>query len=141
MRVFFDNCTSPVLPASLHAFLTTRGSSAHHIRLMGGAYAFRADMPDEEWIRRLGDDKPADWIVVTADRRISKNKAERAAWVKARLKGFVFAPALQKVAVNQQASLLLWRWPDMEIFISAAASGSIFELPDGRSGKFRPLTV
>ena len=140
MRVFFDNCTSPVLPASIHAFLETKGASAHHVRFMKD-YGFDENTIDEDWIRRLGEDKPADWIVVTGDKRITRNKAERAAWVRAGLRGFVLAPAFQKTQVHRQASLLLWRWPDMEAFIVAAAAGSLFELPIGRSGKFRPLPV
>jgi PIN like domain len=140
LRVFFDNCTSPVLPAALHAFLETEGSSAHHVRFMSD-YGFDEDTDDEDWIMRLGEDKPADWIVVTGDKRITRNKAERAAWVRAGLKGFVLAPALQNTPVHRQASLLLWRWPSMGAFIVAAAAGSMFELPIGRGGKFRPLPV
>jgi PIN like domain len=140
LRVFFDNCTSPVLPAALHVFLETVGSSAHHVRFMSG-YGFDQNTEDEEWIRRLGEDEPADWIVVTGDKRIARNKAERAAWLRAGLKGFVLAPAFQKSPVHRQASLILWRWPDMEAFVSAATAGSLFELPVGRSGKFRPLTA
>ena len=82
-------------------------------------YGFGQDTEDEEWITRLGEDKPTDWIVVTGDKRITKNKAERAAWVKAGLRGFVLAPAFQKTPVHQQAALLLWRWPAMETFILA----------------------
>ena len=104
-------------------------------------YGFDKDTVDAEWIKQFGEDKPSDWIVVTGDKRITKNKAERAAWVKAGLKGFVLAPAFQKTPVHQQASLLLWRWPGMEAFIAAAAAGSMFELPISRSGKFRPLPV
>jgi hypothetical protein len=140
LRIFFDNCTSPVLPAALHAFLETKGSSAHHVRFMSD-YGFDEHTDDEEWIKRLGSDKPADWIVVTGDKRITRNKAERAAWVRTGLKGFVLASGFQKMPVHRQASLLLWRWPDMEAFITAAAAGSIFELPSSRSGKFRPLPV
>jgi hypothetical protein len=104
-------------------------------------YGFDKETDDETWIKRLGEDKPADWIVVTGDKRITKNKAERAAWVRAGLKGFVLAPAFQKTPMHHQAALLLWRWPGMEVFILAAAAGSLFELPISRSGKFRPLTV
>jgi hypothetical protein len=100
---------------------------------------FNENTEDEEWIRRLGEDKPSDWIVITGDRRIAKNKAERAAWVRAKLKGFVLSPAVLRSPIHQQASLLLWRWPDMESFIMAAAAGSMFELP-GR-GKFRSLPI
>lgn len=98
------------------------------------------DTPDVEWISKLGESS-ADWIVITGDRRISKNLAERAAWSKAGLKGFVFAPAYQKTPVNQCASILLWRWPEMATFIGSAAAGSMFELPITRKAGFRSLPV
>jgi hypothetical protein len=104
-------------------------------------YDFDDATSDEDWIRRLGEDKPPDWVVVTADRRITNNTAERAAWNRAGLKGFVLAPAFQKTPMHEQASLLLWRWPAMESFISAAASGSIFELRIGRSSGFKSLPI
>ena len=104
-------------------------------------YGFNQNTDDEDWIRRLGEDRPADWIVVTGDKRITKNKAERAAWIKAGLRGFVLAPAFhkKKTPVHQQAALLLWRWPTMETFILATTPGSLFELPVSRGGRFRPL--
>jgi hypothetical protein len=104
-------------------------------------YGFNHETDDEAWIKRLGEDKPADWIVVTGDKRITKNRAERAAWVRAGLKGFVLAPAFQKTPMHQQAALLLWRWPGMEAIILAAAARSLFELPISRNGKFRSLTI
>jgi hypothetical protein len=103
-------------------------------------YGFAHNTADIEWIKRLGSEQ--DWIVITGDQRIRKNHAERAAWVRAGLKGFVLARAYQKTPVNQVASVLLWRWPDMEKFISLAAPGSMFELPiNRRSGGFVPLPV
>lgn len=108
MRVFFDNCTSPVLANALNALVEPEGISARHIRFMP-EYGFQHDTPDEAWILKLGTDQPADWIVVTGDQRIRKNIAERTAWIRAGLKGFVLAPAFDKMPMNQRASRLLWR--------------------------------
>jgi hypothetical protein len=44
-------------------------------------YGFAGDTPDVEWITRLGVDPVSDWIVISGDHRIRKNKAERAAWI------------------------------------------------------------
>jgi hypothetical protein len=104
-------------------------------------YGFEGSTPDEIWIKRLGEDAPADWIAVTADRRISRNKAARAAWIRAGLKGFVLAKGYQTTPVNQQASLILWRWPAMERLISMTTAGSMFELPVSRRAGFRPLAI
>lgn len=104
-------------------------------------YGFTESTPDEEWISRLGSDEPPDWIVITGDHRIRRNTAERAAWVRAGLKGFVLARAYQKTPTNQCASILLWRWPEMEQFIRLAAPGSMFELPINRKSGFVSLPV
>jgi hypothetical protein len=104
-------------------------------------YGFGPATSDEEWIARLGSDSPPDWIVVTGDHRIRKNKAERTAWVRAGLKGFVLARSYQKTPLNQCASILLWRWPEMEQFIRLAAAGAMFELPINRKSGFISLAV
>lgn len=105
-----------------------------------GKFGFSHETPDIDWITGLAADS-ADWIVVTGDQRIRKNIAERAAWIRAGLKAFVLAPAYQKTPVNQCASVLLWRWPEMERFIALAAAGSMFELSINRKTGFTPLAV
>lgn len=140
MRVFFDNCISPIYANILHALIAPDGGMARHIRFMP-EYGFEGSTADVEWIGRLGQDRPADWIIVTGDQRIKRNKAERAAWKLTGLKGFVLAPAYQKTPIHQCASILIWRWPEMEQFISSAAPGSMFELPIRRKSGFVPLAV
>ncbi len=103
-------------------------------------YRLSHDSADVEWIERLAAD-PSTWIVITGDQRIRKNIAERAAWIRAGLKAFVLAPAYQKTPVHQCASILLWRWPEMERFITLAASGSMFELSINRKAGFTSLAV
>jgi hypothetical protein len=104
-------------------------------------YGFRHDTDDAEWIVRLGSDSPADWIVITGDQRIRKNKAERTAWLQSGLKGFVLAPAYQKTPVNECCACLLWRWPEMKQFISLAAAGSMFEMSINRRSGFKSLAI
>ena len=140
MNVFFDNCTSPVLANCLHALIAPQGHAAHHVREMRD-YGFAHDTPDIDWITRLGADSAGDWIVITGDQRIRKNKAERAAWIRAGLKAFVLAPSYQKTPMHQCAAVLLWRWPAMESFITQAAPGSMFELSIRRTTGFVPLAV
>ncbi|MBB6169913.1 hypothetical protein [Chelatococcus composti] len=109
MNVFFDNCCSPALASTLNGYISHSGHRACHI----------ADLPcgrhaaDEEWIAMLAEDD-GHWIVITGDYRIYRNKAQRAAFRASGLSGFVLAPAYQKTPIYQQASILLWRWPDME---------------------------
>ncbi|MCJ2127383.1 hypothetical protein [Methylobacterium sp. E-045] len=135
MRVFFDNCTSPVLAETLDGYLSHRKSSASHIRdLACGRHA-----SDLEWMSYLagtGDD----WLVITGDGRIKDNKAERAAFRQAGLKGLVLAPAYQKTPINQQASFLMWRWPDIDILLRLAPP-FLFEIPMNRHSGIKQLPV
>lgn len=140
MKVFFDNCTSPVFAGSLNAFIEPLGHKARHVRFMPD-YGFAHNTEDVDWIAGLGAEPAANWIVVTGDQRIRKNIAERTAWIKAGLKAFVLAPAYQKTPINQCAAVLLWRWPEMEKFISLAAPGSMFEMSINRKTGFTPLAV
>jgi hypothetical protein len=139
LNIFFDNCTSPVFAGCLDALVSPTGHRARHIRLMP-EYGFTGKTEDVDWITRLAND-PAVWIVVTGDQRIRKNVVERAAWIRAGLRAFVLAAAYQKTPVNQCAAVLLWRWPVMEKFITAAAAGSMFEMSINRTTGFKPLAV
>lgn len=136
MRVFFDNCTSSVLSDTLNGYLQHLGHSAIHIR---DAPCGRS-APDIEWIRMLGAAKEA-WIVVTGDGRIRRNKAERAAYQQASLRGFVLAPAYQKTPMNEVAAILVWRWPEMENLVGRLAGAALFELPINRTAKFKILPL
>jgi hypothetical protein len=139
LKVFFDNCTSPVFAAALNAVIQPLGHEARHVRFMP-EFGFAHNTPDVDWIKGLGADHSV-WIVVTGDHRIRKNKAERAAWIRAGLKAFVLAPAYKKTPINQSAAVILWRWPEMEQFISLAAAGSMFEMSINLRKGFSPLTV
>lgn len=136
MRAFFDNCTSPTLAATIDGFVRHRAHGAVHIRdLPCGRHA-----TDIEWIQYLastGDD----WLVITGDGRIQKNRAERLAFRQAGLRGFVLAPAYQKTPLHHQASFLLWRWLDVEDLIRLTAAPFLFELPMSRTSQIRALSL
>ena len=140
MKVFFDNCTSPVFAGCLNALIEPDGDEARHVRFMPD-YGFTHSTKDVDWIAKLGSEPGAHWIVITGDQRIRKNLAERAASIKAGLKAFVLAPVYQKTPINQGASVLLWRWPQMKAFVEQAAPGSMFELSINRRTGFVPLAV
>ena len=136
MKVFFDNCTPPVLADTLAGFISHFGHSAHHIKdLACGRHA-----ADLVWIEMLASSKE-DWVVITGDLRITRNRAERTAFRQAMLKGFVLAPAYQKTAMNQIAAILVWRWPSMETLMSSVAPPALYELPVNRSAGFRQLPL
>ncbi|MCA1552585.1 hypothetical protein I6F36_38345, partial [Bradyrhizobium sp. BRP19] len=55
MKVFFDNCTSPVFAGCLDALIRRDGDEAHHVRFMP-EYGFTPDTKDADWIKQLGAD-------------------------------------------------------------------------------------
>lgn len=136
MKVFFDNCTSPVLATTLDGFIRNSGHSAHHIKDLPCG----RDAADVDWIAMLGRERNV-WMVVTGDDRIRKNKAERAAYRAAELSGFVLARAYKKTPMNKVASFLLWRWPEMEQLFQLVGGAALYELPMSRSGRIKPLPL
>ncbi|KAB1068819.1 PIN-like domain-containing protein [Methylobacterium planeticum] len=136
MRIFLDNCTSPVLASTLHGFVQHLGHSAEHIKdLPCGRSA-----PDVVWIEYLAatDD---DWLVITGDLRIQRNPAERRAFRNAGLKGLVLANAYQSTPMHQQVSFFLWRWPDVEDLIRITRAPFLFEMPMARKSRLRSLPL
>lgn len=136
MKVFFDNCTSPVLATTLGGYIQHLGHEAHHIRnLPCGPNA-----SDIDWMNMLAQSGDT-WIVITGDGRIQRNKAERVAFRQAALKGFVLAPAYQKTPLHQTASTLVWRWPEMESLTRLVAAPALHEIPINRKAKFTALSL
>lgn len=136
MKLFFDNCTSPVFADTLGGFVRHLGHSAHHISTLPCGRG--AD--DLVWIKMLAE-TGKDWLVITGDIRISRNKAERSAYRQAGLIGFALAPAYQKAPVNHVASLLVWRWPEMENLVQLVAAPALYELPISRQARLRSLSL
>ena len=136
MKVFFDNCTSPVLATTLDGFIRHRSHSAYHIKDLPCG----RDAADIDWIAMLARE-PNMWMVVTGDDRIRKNKAERAAYRSAELSGFVLAPAYQRTPMHQVASFMLWRWPEMEQLFALVGGAALYEIPMSRSSKIKPLPL
>jgi hypothetical protein len=136
LKVFFDNCTSPVLASTLDGFIRHRGHSAHHIRTLPCG----ASADDIVWMTMVAESDEA-WIVITGDLRIQRNKPERAAFRQMMLKGFALSPAYQRTPIQEVASLLIWRWLQMEELMSLVAAPALYELPISRAAKFRPLPL
>ena len=91
MNIFIDNNLSPALARSLNGFLEERDEGkAVHLR-----DKFDPATKDETWIKALKKEN-CDWIVISADLKITKNKAEKEAWREAKLKGFFVNKAFLK---------------------------------------------
>jgi hypothetical protein len=135
MKVLFDNCTSPVMASTLHGFVSNWGHAAVHIR----------DLPlshptDIQWMEYLAEDR-GDWIVVTGDHRIHRNRPERVAFSQARLKGVVLAAAYQKTPMHRCCAVIVHQWPGLLDTMSRFDPPVLFEMSINFSGKFKQLSL
>lgn len=121
MRVFFDHNLSPTLARAIHELF----SPEHEARALRDK--FRPDISDIEWITELS--KEGLWIVLSGDRRITRNKAEQAAFRGSRLIGIFMAPSVYKATVAKQAERILTLWSNIEVLANTVAGGAMFELP------------
>ena len=121
MNILFDYNLSPRLARALQELF--RGE---HV-IVALRDKFDPAVDDTDWIRRLSEQ--GNWIVVSSDRRITKNKAEREIFRNSRLIGLFFAPGLYKAPVTKQAERILALWSAMEKLVSVVQGGAMFELP------------
>ena len=133
MKVLFDNCTSPVMARTLHGFISGEGDEAIHIRELP------LDHPsDLEWMNYIRHEG-SDWLVVTGDHRLSRNKAERIAFQRARLKGVVLANAYQKSPMSRRCAALIAQWPRLIETMAQLEPPVLLEISINLSGRFKPI--
>jgi len=127
VKLLFDNNISPRVPRAINELLAS-GSQAVPLRAR-----FAANTSDIDWIEAIGAE--GGWSVVS----ITKNRAERAAWMQTDLIGFFMEPALLKLDPLQQTSRLLLWLPVLERQLSLIRGPALFSLPLRSSSKLRQL--
>ncbi|MFQ6549927.1 hypothetical protein AADZ90_018430 [Aestuariibius sp. 2305UL40-4] len=121
MKVIVDENLPPALAHSLAALF----ADLHvviHLR-----DRFGPKVEDTEWIRTLSSE--GRWIVISGDRRISRNKAEQQVFRSSNLIGFFLARSLQKSSMTKQMERLMAFWPNIEQQAELVSGGSMFEIP------------
>lgn len=88
---------------------------------------FSRDTPDIEWISKLGDE--GDWIIVSGDLRISRNKAERKAWLESGLTAFFLAGGWGQQELWDTSWRLIKWWPFIRAQGRSIRSGAGFIVP------------
>lgn len=83
MRFFFDECISANIAEAIRAVGGPRIEIAHMEEKFGPGFR------DPIWIPRLREDSD-DWVIVSADPRITSNPANRAAWMQSGFTAFFF---------------------------------------------------
>ena len=134
MNVFFDNCTSPRMARTLAGYLgdNSRVVHARDIELH--------DKPDIEWIRFLTQSNE-DWLIVTGDGRLRKNRVEREAYRRAGLRGVVLAPAYQKTPVGRCCGILVAKWDDLVDFTGRIEPPYLVEVSINLQPRFKLLPL
>ena len=132
MRVIVDENLSPAIARSLHALFAGEHEIVH-IR-----DKFGPGVKDVEWIQALSAD--GRWVVISGDRRITRNHLEYNAFRSSRLVGFFLSKGLYKSPVIKQMERLLALWGIIEKQAEIVAGGAVFELPM-KSSRIEQLKV
>lgn len=125
-----DENLSPYLARALEGLLSA-DHQIEHIRSH-----FGPGLTDLSWIEILS--QQGEWIILSGDRRISRNKAELAAFRSSNLIGFFLCRTLTQKPVRQQLIRILTIWDQIEAQARLVQPGAMFEIPE-RSGKFRSI--
>lgn len=121
MKLLFNNNLSPRVARAIHQLIEP-DSVAVALR-----DKFDPATADIDWIKSLSVE--GGWAVISGDLRITKNAAERTAWLTTDLIGFFLEPALARLNPLEQTARLL-RWiPVLERQLSLIRGPALFALP------------
>lgn len=67
--------------------------------------------PDVEWIQTIG--QQGDWVIISGDLRITRNRVERRVWIESGLTAFFFGDAWSRKEYWKKAADLIAWWPDI----------------------------
>jgi hypothetical protein len=88
---------------------------------------FPRNLPDAKWISELG--REGGWVIVSGDLRISRNKAERQAWLESGLTAFFLAGAWGQQKLWLTAWKLIKWWPLIVAQAESIRPGAGFIVP------------
>jgi len=121
LKVMVDENLPPAMAKALSALFVGKHEVIHLKQKFGSA------VKDTEWISSLNAD--GRWVIISGDRRITKNKAEQQAFKGSKLVGFFLAPGLQKAKLTKQMERLMALWETIEKQAEIVGGGAMFEIP------------
>ena len=121
MKFFLDNCISVHYARALRVLTEFQKYEIVHL-----SEKFAKDTKDIVWIRELA--KENDWVIISGDPRISRNKAEREAWHESGLTAFFFGDGWASRKYWKQAEDIVRWWPDIVLAAREAKKGTGFLL-------------
>lgn len=131
MKLLFDNNISPKVARAINELMSS-GDVSIPLR-----DKFPSNTKDVDWIAGLGAE--GGWSVISGDLRITKNKAEKAAWLQTDLVGFFMEPAMARLSPVEQTARILLRLSTIETQISLIRGPALFTLPIGNASRLRQL--
>ncbi|MGO6777681.1 hypothetical protein ACCS92_03825 [Rhizobium ruizarguesonis] len=120
MKVLVDENLPPALARSLHALFSGKHEIIHVRERFGPG------VKDVQWIGELSAE--GRWIVISGDRRITRNKAEYNAFRNSHLVGFFLSKGLYKSPLIKQMERILALWQTIETQAGLVQGGAMFEL-------------
>lgn len=121
MKVLVDEHLPPALAHSLHALFDGE-HQIEHVR-----DKFGTGVTDIKWIETLNAD--GRWVVISADRRITRNRAEYTAFRQSKLIGFFMSKSVYKSPLVKQTARILLLWDGICEIAERVEGGAMFELP------------
>lgn len=121
MKVFFDHNMSAAMARAFRELF----KGEHDVITLPDK--FERDTPDVDWINGLSDE--GHWVIISGDRRITRNRAEYYAFRNSKLIGFFLSPGLYKSKVTKQMERILALWDNIEVLARTVEGGAMFELP------------
>ena len=121
MKVLIDENLPPALAKALHALFDGDHEIVH------ARARFGPGVKDKVWIPALSTE--GRWVIISGDRRITRNKVEYSAFRNSRLVGFFLSKGLYKAPIVKQMERILALWGAIEKQSEIVAGGAMFLLP------------
>ena len=122
MNFFIDNNLSPRIARALDALEGEHGERVVHLK-----EKFQQDATDEYWMQSLGKEKG--WIIITCDKRISKNPHELKAWKESGLIVFFLKSSWLTLQFWEQSWQIIKRWQEIKSLAKSADQNKAYLVP------------
>ena len=122
MKFIFDNNLPSRLARALNILSEPEGHKVLHLK-----DKFPPEIPDIKWIQILG--KEGNWVIISADIRITKIKQEKQAWKESELIAFFLNKSWTNIRFWEKAWKLVEWWPTIIIEAEKAKQGDSFIIP------------